>query len=160
MRTLIICVTVSLLGLAALSAGAEEKKEDKKEDKTPATPVPAPTQGKAPASPKGAAPDPSGTWTWTVTRPGGESFSPKLTIACRGDAVSGSSTGPRGEEMPIQDGRYKDGALTFRLSRDGDEGKFQARFSGKVSKEAITGTIVVAFGGEERTMPWEAHRAK
>jgi hypothetical protein len=138
MRTLL---TLSLLALLAAPASAEApKKEPAKADK---------------AAPAKA--DPSGTWTWTVNTPNGQSFESTATFKREGDKVTGTVTGRRGDTA-ISDGQFKDGTLTFTVMREREGRKMVSKFSGKVDASAIKGTMTMDRGDGAQSRPWEAKR--
>jgi hypothetical protein len=103
--------------------------------------------------------DPSGTWTWTMTTPNGQSFERKVTLKLAGDKLTGTSSG-RGGETPIEEGAFKNGEVSFTLTREREGQKFVSKFKGKVEGDTIKGTTVMNRGDGERSMPWEAKRAK
>ena len=139
MRTLL---TLSLLTLLAAPAGADEPKKE-------------PAKAAKVAAPAKA--DPSGTWTWTVSTPNGQSFESTATFKREGDKVTGTVTGRRGD-TPISDGQFKDGTLTFTVSREREGRKMVSKFSGKLDGNALTGTMTMDRGDGAQSRPWEAKR--
>jgi hypothetical protein len=103
--------------------------------------------------------DPSGTWTWTFSAPNGQSFEQTATLKVAGDKLSGTVAGRRGE-TPITEGTFKDGKITFAVVRERDGRKMTSKFEGKVEGDAIKGTTTMNRGDGERSLPWEAKRAK
>jgi hypothetical protein len=141
MRTLSTTVVVSVFA-ATLGLGVARA-----EDQAPAK---AAAAGKA---------DPSGKWTWSFSAPNGQSFEQTATLTVAGDKVTGTVTGRRGD-APITDGAFKDGKVTFAVVRERDGRKMTSKFEGKVDGDAIKGTSTMNRGEGERTVPWEAKRAK
>jgi hypothetical protein len=67
----------------------------------------------------------------------------------------------RGErESPVQEGKIKDGEVSFQVTRERDGQTFTTKYQGKLSADAIKGKITSNWGGEERTFDWEAKRDK
>ena len=61
------------------------------------------------------------------------------------------------------DAKYKDGELSFSVTREGRDGqKMTSKYSGKLSGDTIKGKIEMPArgGGEARTLDWEAKRAE
>jgi hypothetical protein len=146
MRT-IFTTTVAAMIAATLGLGALAKDDKKKEE---------PAKKAAGAAVKG---DPTGKWTWSFSGPNGQSFEQTATLTVAGDKVTGTVAGRRGE-TPISDGTFKDGKLSFSVVRERDGRKMAAKFEGKVEGDAIKGTSTMNRGDGDRSMPWEAKRAK
>jgi hypothetical protein len=138
MRTLLSLLLLALL--TAAPASAEPKKEPAKADKG--------------AAAKG---DPSGTWTWTVSTPNGQSFESTATLKREGDKVTGTVSGRRGDTA-ISDGQFKGGTLTFTVMREREGRKMVSKFEGKVDGDAIKGTMTMDRGDGAQSRPWEAKR--
>jgi hypothetical protein len=103
--------------------------------------------------------DATGTWKWTFTPPGGQSFDVTLKLKQEGDKLTGLLI--RGErESPVQEGKIKEGEVSFQVTRERDGQTFTTKYQGKLSAEAIKGKITSNWGGEERTFDWEAKRDK
>src|SRR4051812_42690008 len=58
--------------------------------------------------------DPTGTWKWTVEF-GGQQREQTLKLKLEGDKLTGSMVG-RNQETPIEDARYKDGEVSFKVT--------------------------------------------
>jgi hypothetical protein len=104
-------------------------------------------------------PDPTGTWKWTVTF-GDQKRDLSLKLKLDGDKLTGAMIGPDGKEMPIEDAKYKDGEVSFKLTRERDGQKFTIKYHGKVSGDTIKGKNEFTFGDQTRSRDWEAKRAK
>jgi hypothetical protein len=137
MKTLLALLLLTQLGSAALA--------------DPPKSPPAKTDAKA-----GKA-DPSGTWTWTVNTPNGQSFESTATFKREGDKVTGTVSGRRGDTA-ISDGQFKDGTLTFTVMREREGRKMVSKFTGKVDGNAIKGTMTMDRGDGAQSRPWEAKR--
>jgi hypothetical protein len=103
--------------------------------------------------------NPNGTWKWTVTRNGQER---QQTLKLKLDAgkLTGAMVGQNGRETKIQNATYKDGEVSFTLTRTGNNGqKRTSKYNGKVSGDTITGKIEFERNGETQSRDWEAKRA-
>jgi hypothetical protein len=109
--------------------------------------------GMARAEDKGS---PNGTWKWTVNF-GGEDRELAVKLKADGEKLTGHFVSPDGKETAIEDGKYKDGEVTFKVTRERDGNKFIIKFKGKVSGDTIKGTI--DRDGETRSRDWEAKRS-
>ena len=102
--------------------------------------------------------NPTGTWKWTVNF-GGNEREMTLKLKLDGDKLTGALV--RGDqETKIEDGKFKDGEVSFKVTRERDGNKFTIKYSGKVSGDTIKGKTEVEIGGDTRTRDWEAKRAK
>ena len=105
-------------------------------------------------------PNPTGTWTWTVTF-GEREMTQTLKLKLDGDKLTGAVIGRNDQETTIDDAKYKDGELSFTVTREGRNGqKMTSKYSGKVSGDTIKGKIEMPprGGGEPVTRDWEAKR--
>ncbi len=101
-------------------------------------------------------PNPTGTWKWTVNF-GGQDREMTLKLKLDGDKLTGSMPGRDGQETAIEDGKYKNGEVSFQVTRERQGNKFTIKYMGKVSGDTIKGKIE-REGQESRD--WEAKRAK
>ena len=102
--------------------------------------------------------NPTGTWKWTVDSRG-QSREMTLKLKLDGDALSGSLLGRNGQEIPIQDAKYKDGDLSFKVVRERNGQKMTSTYAGKVSGDTIKGKIEFDRNGQTNSRDWEAKRA-
>ena len=110
-------------------------------------------------SPVARAEDPTGTWKWTVTF-NNNTREQTLKLKLDGDKLTGAVIGRNNQETAIEDGSYKAGELSFKVTRERNGQKFTSKFEGKVSGDTIKGKMMVNFGGDEQTRDWEAKRVK
>ena len=106
-----------------------------------------------------AAEDPTGTWTWKMER-GGQTREATLKLKLEGDKLTGSMSGRNNTETPIADGTYKDGDLSFSITREFNGNKFTSKYTGKLSGDTIKGKIETERNGEKMSRDWEAKRSK
>ena len=104
--------------------------------------------------------DPNGNWKWTVEF-NGQSFDSAAKIEVKDGKLTGTLTSPMGE-IPITDGTFKEGVVTFTLTRERDGNKFVIKYQGKLEGDAITGSIdFPGFNGSDpMKMDWKASRVK
>jgi hypothetical protein len=102
---------------------------------------------------------PTGTWKWSVTF-NDQTFEMTLKLKQEGDKLTGTLTGRQGQETKIDDGMFKDGKATFKVTREFNNQKFTTKYEGKLSGDTIKGKAETEFNGETRSRDWEAKRAK
>jgi hypothetical protein len=113
--------------------------------------------GLARAEDKGKA-DPTGTWKWTVEF-GGQAREQTLKLKLDGDKLTGTMIG-RNSETKIEDGKYKDGEITFTVIRERNGQKTTTKYAGKLSGDTIKGKAESDRGGQTQSRDWEAKREK
>ena len=99
--------------------------------------------------------DPTGTWKWTVDF-GGQTREVVLKLKRDGDKLTGTITGRNNQENKIEDGKFKDGEVSFKVTRERDGQKFEMKYTGKVSGDTLKGKT--EFGDQSRE--FEAKRVK
>jgi hypothetical protein len=102
--------------------------------------------------------NPTGTWKWTVNF-GGNERELAVKLKLDGGKLTGNFVGADGKETPIEDGKYKDGEVSFKITRERDGNKFVIKFSGKVSGDTIKGKSEFDRNGETQSRDWEAKRS-
>jgi hypothetical protein len=105
-----------------------------------------------------AAENPTGTWKWEV-KVNDQSIDIALKLKLDDDKLTGSINSPLGETA-IQDGKYKDGDLSFTVLRERDGQKMSFQYTGKLSGDTIKGKTEIERNGETSSRDWEAKRAK
>lgn len=106
-----------------------------------------------------ASASPAGTWDLTAEI-NGEKHEVTLKLKQEGDKLSGTIEGSDGQPRALKDVKYKDGDLAFTvvLERNGEDMPLKA--NAKVTGDTMKGKTTFKLEGEERTMNWEAKRAK
>jgi hypothetical protein len=104
-------------------------------------------------------PNPTGAWKWAVNI-NGEDREFTLKLKLDGDKLTGTFTGRDNKETAIEDGKYKDGEVTFKVTRERNGEKFTIKYSGKVTGDTLKGKSEFEVNGEARTREFEAKRAK
>ena len=104
-------------------------------------------------------PNPTGTWKWKVEINGQErEFTLKLKLD--GDKLTGAMIGRDGNETAIQEAKYKDGEVSFKVERERNGNKFTIKYTGKVSGDTLKGKAEFERDGQTRSRDWEAKRGK
>ncbi len=98
--------------------------------------------------------DATGTWTWSQEGPGG-SMDFTLKLKQDGEKLTGTMTGFNGEESPIEDGKVKDGVISFKVTRDFGGRTFVTTYTAKLSGDTLKAKSETVF-----TMEFEAKRSK
>jgi hypothetical protein len=103
--------------------------------------------------------DPTGTWKWTV-KFGEQTREMTLKLKLEGDKLTGAMLGREGRETPITDAEFKDGQVTFKVTREREGRKFTSKYTGKLSEDTIKGKTEFEREGQTQSREWEAKRAK
>lgn len=105
--------------------------------------------------------DPSGTWTWAISR-GGQEIEFTLELKQDGEKLTGKLTLPFGDgfEMEVKDGTFKDDEVDFKTVFERDGVSREAKYHGKVEGDTIKGTMERERNGEVVSREWEAKREK
>jgi hypothetical protein len=104
-------------------------------------------------------PNPTGTWKWEVSF-NNRKFEVTLKLKLEGDKLTGVLPGRQGRETKIEDGTFKDGTVSFKVTREREGQKFTSTYSGKVTGDTIKGKIESERNGQKRSRDWEAKRVK
>lgn len=101
----------------------------------------------------------TGKWKWRFER-NGQSMETTLTLKQDGEKLTGTVTGRNNTETAIEEGKVKDGEVSFKVTRERNGQKFTMAYKGKVSEDAIKGTIEGERDGQKTSREWEAKRVK
>ncbi|HEV3256258.1 MAG TPA: hypothetical protein VG013_05205 [Gemmataceae bacterium] len=104
-------------------------------------------------------PNPTGTWKWTVTF-NGNTRDMTLKLKLDGDKLTGAMVGRNGNEIKIDDGKYKAGEVSFTVTRERNGQKFTSKYKGKVAGDTIKGKREFERNGKAQSQDWEANRSK
>jgi len=110
------------------------------------------------AAEKKEAVNPTGTWRWTIETQNGQTIESSLMLKLEGDKLTGTLTGRGGNELAIQDGKFKEGEIAFAVVRERNGQKMTSKYSGKLTGDTIKGKIETERDGQTRTRDWEAKR--
>lgn len=105
--------------------------------------------------------DPTGKWTWETERNGQKTTS-TLTLKLDGDKLTGEMPG-RGNNATatkIEDGTFKDGEISFTITRMMGDNKFVTKYKGKVDGDTLKMTAETDRNGQTNKRDIEAKREK
>ena len=102
--------------------------------------------------------DPTGTWKYKV-KFNDKEFEQTLKLKNEDGKLTGTLGGGK-NETKIEDGKFKDGEVTFTVTRDRKGVKTTSKYSGKVSGDTLKGTITRDVDGKETKTDFEAKREK
>ena len=125
-------------------------------------------------------PDPTGTWIWMSGRLGlprrknrtddtGQLQETSLRLTLEGDSLAGVIFGSDGLETPVEDAAFRNGYISFRMTREVAGYVMIMKYTGRVSGDTIKGEIEITVKGEmamkfnqgkPATREWDAKRAK
>jgi hypothetical protein len=101
----------------------------------------------------------TGTWKWTRKTPDGQEDEITATLKQDGEKLTGNVASPV-QEAKIEDGKVKDGQVSFQITFDAGGKQTTAKFSGKLDRDKIKGKVEIKAGDIARTVDWETTRAK
>src|SRR5581483_4018720 len=102
--------------------------------------------------------DPTGTWKWHVERLKGDAT---IKLKLEGDKVTGVMLRKNGEELKVEDGTFKDGAISFRVPGKTPGGKPMVhKYEGKLVGDTIKGKATIELPDQSVSGDWEAKRVK
>ena len=102
--------------------------------------------------------NPTGTWKWSMTI-NNQSRDVTLKLKLDGGKLTGSISG-RTADTEISDGQYKDGDISFTVTRERNGQKFTSKYSGKLTGDEIKGKIESERDGQTTSRDWDAKRSK
>jgi hypothetical protein len=85
-----------------------------------------------------AEPSATGTWTWSVSF-GDQSIETTLKLKQDGEKVTGTITGFQGNENEIKDGTFKDGKVTFKVTREAFGGTNTTTYNLTLNGDSLKG---------------------
>ncbi len=104
-------------------------------------------------------PDPTGTWKWSVTF-NNQTFEPTLKLKLDGDKLSGTMSNRDNQETAIDDAKFKDGEVSFSVTRERNGTKRTTKYKGKLDGDTIKGKSERERNGQNMETDWEAKREK
>jgi len=102
----------------------------------------------------------TGTWKSTFTLKNGRTIENTYKLKQEGEKLTGTVTGPRGREVKIEDGKVKDGKVSFQVTREFNDQKITFKYQGKLSGDTLKGKVESNRGGQAISFDWEAKRQK
>jgi hypothetical protein len=107
--------------------------------------------------------NPAGTWKWKQMR-GDQSVDYSAKLKMDGDKLTGVVISPgrdnANQETEISDAKFKDGEISFTVTRTFNDRKFTTKYTGKVSADSIKGKVERERDGKAQSTDWEAKREK
>src|SRR5262245_54681482 len=85
--------------------------------------------------------DPNGKWKWSMTTGNGQTREQTLKLKLEGEKLSGALLGRNDQETAIEDASFKNGEVSFKVTRERNGQKTTTKYSGKVSGDTIKGKI-------------------
>jgi hypothetical protein len=104
-------------------------------------------------------PNPTGTWKW-MEQGKNQARERTLKLKLEGDKLTGVMLGRDNQETAIEEGKFKDGEVSFKYTREFGGNKFTTSYVGKVSGDTIKGKTEFEREGQKQSRDWEAKRAK
>jgi hypothetical protein len=101
--------------------------------------------------------DLNGKWKGEYTSPNGQTRENTFTFEVKGDALTGTVAGARGENQ-IENGKVKGDEITFTVTRNRNGNDVKFLYKGKVSGDEIKFTVTMGEG--DRTFEIVAKRVK
>jgi hypothetical protein len=103
-------------------------------------------------------PNPTGTWKYTADV-GGQSIEVTIKLKLEGDKLTGTVS-VLDMETKIEDGKYQDGEVSFKVNREMDGNKFTLKYKGKIKGDTFKGKRDLERDGQTNTREFEAKRSK
>ena len=105
----------------------------------------------------------AGTWKSTFKATDGTERTTTFVFKLDGDKLTGTVSGRNNTETAIDEGgTFKDGTLTFSVTREANNAKMTTKYTGKLDGDSIKGTSERPGrnGGEPTKRDWTATRQK
>jgi hypothetical protein len=74
--------------------------------------------------------------------------------------LTGHIIGRDNNEVEIKDGKFKNGEISFQITREFNGQEFIIKYKGKLEKDTIKGKAETERDGQKRERDWEAKRVK
>jgi hypothetical protein len=103
--------------------------------------------------------DPTGTWKWE-TEMNGMKRTSTLKLKLDGDKLTGAMVGRQNMETAIGDATFKDGTVSFTVTREMNGNKIVTKYTGKVDGDTLKGSIERERNGEKVKTDFEAKKEK
>jgi hypothetical protein len=102
----------------------------------------------------------TGTWKSSFETKDGKKIVTIYKLKQEGEKLTGTVTGRDGKEVKIEEGKVKDGKVSFQVSGEFNERKFTIKYKGDLKGDAIKGKMEFEQGDQARSFDWEAKREK
>jgi hypothetical protein len=98
----------------------------------------------------------TGTWKSTFTTMDGQTIETTYKLKQEGEKLTGTAKRGDGPERKLEEGKVKDGKVSFQYKVERDGNEFTVKYEGELSGDSIKGKVGVG----ERSFDWEAKRQK
>jgi hypothetical protein len=103
-------------------------------------------------------PNPTGTWKYAA-EVNGQTFDVTIKLKLEGDKLTGTVSVAE-MESKIEDGKFKDGDISFKVSPEFNGNKFTIKYKGHVKGDTFNGTREIERDGQKTTREFDAKRTK
>ena len=103
-------------------------------------------------------PNPTGTWKYK-TDLNGQSVEVTIKLKLDGEKVTGTVS-VMDMETKIEDGKFKDGDISFKVNREVNGNKFAIKYAGKITGDTFKGKRDLERDGQTNSREFEAKRSK
>ena len=103
-------------------------------------------------------PNPTGTWKYT-SEVNGQSIEVMFKLKLEGDKLTGTVSA-LDTESKIEDAKYKDGEVSFKVNREMNGNKFTIKYTGQIKGDTFKGKRELERDGQTNSREFEAKRAK
>jgi hypothetical protein len=104
--------------------------------------------------------DPTGAWNLKANRPGRPAQESVLRIEKNGDKLTGAITDSQGRTGAIKDVELKGNDISFRVEFEREGQKFNFAYKGKLTGDAMKGSVAGKIFGRDMTFDFDANRVK
>lgn len=101
---------------------------------------------------------PTGTWKWSAGE-GDQKREVTLKLKLDGDKLTGAILNRNGGETAIEEGAFKDGQVTFKVTRERNGNKVVSKYTAKLADNALKGKVEIDRNGEAVSRDFEAKRS-
>jgi hypothetical protein len=108
------------------------------------------------ADDKKAAGNATGTWKSTFNTPNGDTIETTYKLKQEGEKLTGTAKRGDGPARKIEEGKVKDGKVSFQYDVERDGNKFTVKYEGELKGDSIKGKVGVG----DNSFDWEAKRQK
>jgi hypothetical protein len=103
-------------------------------------------------------PNPTGSWKYTA-EVNGQSIEVTIKLKLEGDKLMGTVSA-LDLESKIEDGKYQDGEVSFKVNREMNGNKLTIKYKGKIQGDTFKGKRELERDGQSNTREFEAKRSK
>ncbi len=101
---------------------------------------------------------PTGTWKYQ-TDANGTQLEVVMKLKAEGDKVTGTVS-VNDMEAKVEDGKFKDGEVSFKIIREAGGQKLEIKYKGKVTGDSFKGKREIERDGQPNVREFEAKRSK